>query len=230
MKIVVTEFPKSGGNWLCSLIGDSLDIPKRDIYDVTFRPPHIGRHPWYRNGLDIPENVVIKSHEPPDSPLFSGEDHVFIHLVRDGRDVVVSKFFYEKNFCIDNGILTNFDYEFDDYVVRTAKEWAAYVVAWLDNSSVPLVRYEDLLSDPALCLERALTAIGCAASRDCIAFAVKENTLSKMRQRFNVTFKRNTFFRKGVAGDYRNYFRPENYRDFNLVAADAMALLGYKIL
>ncbi len=34
MRIVVTEYPKSGGNWVVNMLGDVLQIPKRDIYDV----------------------------------------------------------------------------------------------------------------------------------------------------------------------------------------------------
>jgi len=32
MTIVVTEYPKSGATWVVSMLGDALQLPKRDIY------------------------------------------------------------------------------------------------------------------------------------------------------------------------------------------------------
>src|SRR5512135_3392679 len=99
MKIIVTEYPKSGGNWLVNLLGDILELPKRDIYvSDGFNLFDVSKHPWYENAssYELTEDCVIKSHELPDSPLLNFTAR-FIHLVRDGRDVVVSKYFYEKD-------------------------------------------------------------------------------------------------------------------------------------
>jgi len=38
--------------------------------------------------------------------------------MRDGRDVVVSKYFFEKEFCVKNAILKEFSIPFDDYVEK----------------------------------------------------------------------------------------------------------------
>jgi hypothetical protein len=32
LRIVVTEYPRSGGSWVTSMLGDALQLPKRDIY------------------------------------------------------------------------------------------------------------------------------------------------------------------------------------------------------
>jgi hypothetical protein len=136
--IIVAEYPKSGGNWLVNLIGDALKIPKRDIYmrdgwnafDAT-------NHPWYAGSenFDFPLSCVIKSHEKPRSTLIDF-DAVYIHLIRDGRDVVVSKYFYEKDFCVKNGIINKFDFEFGEYVPMVAHEWAEFVLAWKSEGAI----------------------------------------------------------------------------------------------
>jgi len=85
-RIVVVEFPKSGGTWLTSLLGDALGWPKRDIYvDEHYTAFDVRKHPWYRGAqrLDLPQKCVIKSREEPGSPLHDFPAR-FVHLVRDG--------------------------------------------------------------------------------------------------------------------------------------------------
>ncbi len=79
--LVITEYPKSGGSWLTSMLGDILDLPKRDIYvneqvisdknNKYYR--HIRNIPWYAGArsVDIELPCVIKSHELPESPLIT---------------------------------------------------------------------------------------------------------------------------------------------------------------
>ncbi len=103
LRIVVAEYPKSGGTWIVSVLGDALGLPKRDIYvSDEYKSFDVRKHPWYKNAPDLvlPDACVIKSHELPNSDLHSFP----MRLVRDGRDVVVSRFFYDRDFCVANGI------------------------------------------------------------------------------------------------------------------------------
>ena len=65
--IRVTEFPKSGGTWLCQLLGEVLELPF-----PRNKPLPIGQ-------------CIQHSHYP--GPI---SDHKTIMMVRDGRDLVVS--------------------------------------------------------------------------------------------------------------------------------------------
>ena len=68
---------------------DALDLPKRDIYvGDGYQWLDLSVHPWYQDAerLALPESCAIKSHELPGSPL-AKFDAVFLHLVRDGRDL-----------------------------------------------------------------------------------------------------------------------------------------------
>lgn len=231
MRIVVTEYPKSGGTWVVSMLGDALGLPKRDIYYVSeggYRAFDIGKHPWYMDTSkpDLPESCVIKSHERPNSPLIDFPAH-FIHLVRDGRDVVVSKWFYESEFCVKNGIYERFDTPFDEYVPRVAAEWRSYVLVWLE--AMPWhVRYEDFLQDPVGTLRGVLEALRLDVPDDRIRQAVQVNSREHLRKKLDMTFSHNTFVRKGIAGDWRNHFREVHVQAFKEVAGDALIRLGYE--
>jgi hypothetical protein len=230
MRLVVTEYPKSGGTWLVGLLGDALGLPKRDLYvDEGYRAFDVTRHPWYEGapGLGLPESAVIKSHELPGSPLADFQAQ-FVHLVRDGRDVVVSKYFYERDFCVANGILERFDEPFEQYVPRVAGEWRAFVSAWLAEGSRTW-RYEDLLEDTAGSVRRLLAEqVGLRVPEARIREAVECNTRERLRTALDRTFAYNTFVRKGVAGDWRNYFGAAHRKVFDAVAGETLDRLGYE--
>lgn len=213
------------------MLGDLLNVPQRDIYVKSgFDLFEIQKHPWYREAerLDIPVQSVIKSHEMPGSTLIDF-DAVYIHLFRDGRDVVVSKWFYDRDFCVKNGIVESFQEEFDDYVVRTAREWSEYVAAW-SKLAVVTARYEDFLACPVESLRCVLGEINGAVFSD----QELRSTLSKFsRENFSAmlggVFQHNTFVRKGVAGDWRNHFSKQNVDDFKANAGGALLSLGYEL-
>lgn len=229
MRIVVTEYPKSGGTWVVSMLGDALRLPKRDIYVRDgFRAFDISRHPWYvgATSLGLTEDCVIKSHERPQSPQLDFPAH-FVHLVRDGRDVVVSKYFYDTEFSVANGIRSTFEPDFGAYLRRVTTEWRDYVLSW--QAALPgYYRYEDCLENPGEVLHRLLTDLGLSIPEQHCQEAVMANTREKMRRALDLTFKHNSFLRKGIHGDWANHFSHENKAAFKNLAGQLLIDLGYE--
>lgn len=229
MRIVVSEYPKSGGTWIVSMLGDALGLPKRDIcVGDDYRAFDVRQHPWYTGAasLGLTESCVIKSHELPNSPLLTFPAQ-FIHLVRDGRDVVVSKYFYERDFCVKNLIYQQFDMPFDEYLPKVAGEWREYVLAWLDESPC-FCRYEDFLQNPISSLQKVLEKLGTPVPDFQINYAIEANTKDKLKRALDKTFRHNTFVREGVAGDWRRHFDKDHIRDFKEMAGEVLILLGYE--
>lgn len=232
LRIVVTEYPKCGGTWLVSMLGDVLDLPKRDIYvHDGYTAQNLTHHPWYIGAasLNLADSCIIKSHELPNSPLLDFPAHParYLHLVRDGRDVVVSRYFFERDFCVQNGIYEKFDTPFDQYVTKIATDWANYVSAWLATST-PVMRYEQFLADPAASLRRAMELLNLSALPEQITAAVAANTKEKSRQKLAKAYAHNTFVRQATAGDWRNHFTPEHVERFNQAAGPLLIRLGYE--
>ena len=229
--IILTEFPKSGGSWIVSMIGDALEIPKRDIYvRPGFDLFQIEKHPWYNSAIamDFPSQSVIKSHELPNSTLIDF-DAIYIHLVRDGRDVIVSKWFFDKEFCIKNGITDSFNKKFDSYVEEVANDWAKYILAW-SNKGAETIHYEDFLSQTENAIDGLFkNMLGIKIERSILEKVVSQNTKKRFSDSLNKTFKHNTFVRKGVSGDWKNHFSKKNVDAFNSIASDAMLFLGYEL-
>ncbi|MGC2063328.1 MAG: sulfotransferase domain-containing protein [Thermodesulfovibrionales bacterium] len=229
MRIIVAEYPKSGGSWLVSMLAHALSIPPRDIYiDDGYKLFDLTNHPWYKGAKScgLTESCVIKSHELPDSPLHNFPAH-YIHLIRDGRDVIVSKFFFEKEFCVKNGILPGFDMTFDDFVEKTSLEWSHYVSEWLKKPAI-VCNYEDLLGDPFSVLGGLCSSLGIQVSRKILEDSVKAYTRDNFRKALNNTFKSNTFVRKGIAGDWKNHFSERHKEMVKKCAGTKLIMAGYE--
>ena len=232
LPVVVSEYPKSGGSWIVSMLGEALRLPCRDIYvQPGFDLFDIEKHPWYRDaqGLDIPRRCVIKSHEMPGSAAINFPA-IDIHLVRDGRDVTVSKFFFERDFCVRNGITKSFDTSFDSFVEHSAKEWADYVLAWHRREDAIAVSYEAFVNDPAFQLCGLFQRItGTSLERDLSGRIVEKYSRNNFSASLSPAFKHNTFVRKGIVGDWENHFSDRNREDFVSIAGEALRAFGYRM-
>ncbi len=228
-RILVIEYPKSGGTWFGSLLGDALSLPKRDIYVKDgYKAFDVSKHPWYEgaNSLDLTDSCIIKSHELPGSPLHDFEA-TLIHLIRDGRDVIISKYFYERDFCVRNGIYTEFNVPFDDYLKKTSIDWSHFVLAWL-SKDILLCRYEDLLGDTYSSMIRILVTMGREVPEHRIRNSIEANSKNKMKKALAKTFNYNTFVRKGISGDWKNYFNRYHKEVMKRHAGEALMRAGYE--
>jgi hypothetical protein len=234
--LVITEYPKSGATWLVTLLGDLLMLPKRDLYITQERVCHSNNtfykgildHHWYKGAtsLSVESPSVVKSHELPHSPLIDFNAK-FLHLIRDGRDSVVSKYFYEKDFCVNNGLISDFDVKFDDYLVNSATEWKTYVESWLDKG-IPVIKYEALLQNTKQTLIDALAVFSVEYDPQRLDFVIADNIKDKFRAKLEPIYKYNTFVRKAIVGDWKNHFTKRHTDIFNAIAGDTLIKLGYE--
>ncbi len=230
MRIVLTEYPKSGGTWVASMLGDAQGLPKRDLYtDESWRRFGIFSHPWYAHAdsTAFPMSCVIKSHEFPGSQR-TQFDARYVHLLRDGRDAVVSFWHHESDLELNNGYRASFNENFDDFVRTRAELWARYVRAWR-AASVPEFRYENFLRDPAGQLQALHASLGLDCDETRLHFAVLASSKQRMHRSFQKLLpNRNVFVRRAVAGDWRKHFSPRNILDFKAVAGRALIEFGYE--
>lgn len=159
-----------------------------------------------------------------------------IHIIRDGRDVAVSAAYHARNF--GRGRERNGPHEGSMFpegnLEKLATEWASRVGKTVQDGPELLgenyaeVRYEDLLERPEMEVGRLLEFLGVAfdeeTARRCVVAASFER-LSKGRQRGDED--PSSFFRKGVAGDWKNVFTSQDGETFDEEAGELLARLGY---
>src|ERR687890_791830 len=175
-----------------------------------------------------------------------------IHIIRDGRDAAVSAVDHSWNFGKRRGARTSAKREAyyenaggprkmreslfaGNSLRKLAAEWDARVSRTIEDGPALLgdnyteVRYEDLLERPEAEMARLLGFLGAEAGertvRHCVDSASFEK-LSKGRRRDEEDAT--SFFRKGVAGDWKNVFTARDKQVFKEQAGGLLVRLGYE--
>lgn len=156
-----------------------------------------------------------------------------LHIIRDGRDAAVSAAHHARNFgrkrqqveagegIFEEGRLQKLAADWNDRVGRTVEDGPK-----LFGDRYAEVRYEELLTRPEEEMARILRFLGADAAdaRRCVDAASFEK-LSRGRSRGEED--PTSFFRKGVAGDWKDSFTEGDRRVFQREAGDLLVRLGY---
>lgn len=230
----VTEYPRSGGNWLSRMIADYLQIPfpERPVFPLGFR-------------------CVVHNHWK-----HSGRLKRVYYLVRDGRDVCVSMYFFcirglnssdrairqyyarRCRFAASTGdmIQRPADYlpQFIETWVKTPYgcrlSWPEHVGQWaFDRPGVVVVKYEDLLDDCEGTLARILPVhTGQAVVPARLSATVEKFRFENQTGRERGDANPSEFIRKGIAGDWMNHFTRDAGEAFDRYCGDMLVGLGYE--
>ena len=156
----------------------------------------------------------------------------FIHIIRDGRDTAVSLWHFNMKLNIGKNLATYGN--FSGFAKFFANSWndristTRQVATGLGNHRYIEVRYEDLLDKPQESLSKLFDFLGVGHSsailNHCLE-ATRFDKLSEGRQQGNEDPE--SFYRKGIAGDWRNVFKPEDNDYFYSHAGELMESLGY---
>lgn len=213
--VFLVSYPKSGNTWLRFLLGNYITDGKCDftnshliIPDVDYNPEAI---------LNCMSPRIIKSHQPFPQPYKR-----VVYLVRDGRDVAVSYFHYMKKYGRLNKNLEFQDYlpQFIDGTLDSYGSWGNHVKSWVNSSTENfiVIKYEDLKSNPLPILRRVIEFCGLKVDENKILAAIESSDVRRMqslekKQHNNVSLLSNSdpsmlFVRKGIVGDWENYFSP----------------------
>jgi hypothetical protein len=166
-----------------------------------------------------------------------------IHIIRDGRDAAVSAAHHARNFGKKGARRANPErlrsagesIFAGNSLKRIAAEWAGRVGRAVEDGPVLLgenyaeVRYEDLLERPEEEARRLLAFLGADAADDTVKRCVEATSFERLslgRERGEED--PSSFFRKGVAGDWRETFTEEDRLVFKQAAGDSLIKLGYE--
>lgn len=193
--------------------------------------------------------VVAKVHDlwirsPDGRPLFDASyTHAAVYLVRDPRDVAASWARFNAT-SIDDSIrflgrreagLGAVAGPSRVQVFQPLGSWSDHVLSWIDESGLdPLViRYEDMLADPAAALTRMARHIGWDASPEAVAGAVEATRFARLadkekRRGFREKAPRTVnFFHTGKTGTWREALNPEQAARVEHDHRDVMERFGY---
>jgi hypothetical protein len=159
-------------------------------------------------------------------------------IIRDGRDIAVSAAFFHGRYYNQDYSRFFEDAERTRINAKYAEGWAwqfkdfyqpVIALAHQHPENIRIVRYEELLETPVPVMADLYGWLNVANHetlvRDCVASCAFEK-LAAGRRRGDEDAE--SFFRKGVAGDWRRVFTPEAVDAFKAMAGDFLIATEYE--
>jgi Sulfotransferase family len=153
----------------------------------------------------------------------------FIQIIRDGRDAAVSGWFHNSRIDPDWATINRLDV----YALKCAENWAAdlaatHAFATRNPGRLRQVRYEDLNADSDRTLAGIFGFLGVEASAEIIAQCRADASFDKLSGGRKPGHEdRDSFFRKGIVGDWRNHLSSDIAAQFRERAARWLDQFGY---
>ena len=230
--VFVVGYPKSGTTWAGQLVADYLRLP----------------FPRW-SLLPVACAAVVQGHEPVRKRYRKG-----IYVLRDGRDVLVSQYFFHARFIpeadhprmparvrrIYPGLVNKADVRrnFAPFLERQMTKpessrlnWAQHVRSYFEirNPNVILLRYEDLLTAGAKTLAEAMGRLtGAEPDLERATEALRRFSFQTLAGRSPGDEDRSAFLRKGQAGDWVNHFTREAAEIFDHYCGEMLLTAGYE--
>jgi len=232
--IFLVAYPKSGITWLRFLIGNYMSGNECDFSNSHFLIPDIHYNLEYCRSLKSPR--IIKSHMP-----YTKRYPRVVYLVRDGRDVAVSFFYYLKKYKqIDQDkSFSEFLPEFNKGPIDRFGSWSRHAESWMKHSgpNLLIVRYEDLLENTEAELKKILTFCRFDIDDARVTTAIEYSSMDKMRKSeldeqdknelFSNSDKSISFVRSGKSGNWSEYFNERELSEFYQRHGRSLKSLGY---
>lgn len=234
--VFLASYPKSGNTWLRHLLGYLVtgeSTPWRG--GINLVSDLIGRHdplPKVARG----DGRLIKTHEP-----FNESYRRAIVLVRDGRDVAVSEFFfqqaYTRHFYLYHDSFETFLKLWLQGKTNGYRSWHNHVLSWNnaaqeDQRGFLILRFEDFKQDTLGSLRKVVDYAGLQADDQLLQAAIDDCSIDSMKRKERDYWEaqgqpNRNFVRGGKSGGWRDYFTPELEELFWRHAGQAMTEMGY---
>jgi hypothetical protein len=225
--IVLASYPRSGVTWMQNLVAGLLygvcpELTPNSV--IQHLVPDVHQTQFYRRHQ---ATCFLKSHLGP-QPNYRR----VVHLVRDGRDVIVS----HRHFL---SAVEQREVDFGELIGPRATvwpcKWHEHTEAWESNpygAEVLLLRYEDLRADTVGSLRRLCEFAGLEREHAFLqrtAEGARFDRLQRQEGRFGQGGYANgaRFYRRGVAGSYRDELPPEVLAVFLAEAEPTLRKHGY---
>ncbi|MCW5519197.1 sulfotransferase domain-containing protein [Aureitalea sp. L0-47] len=226
----MVSYPKSGNTWMRFLLINSVFNKDKSLVsynDLEKYIPSIHRS----SKADI-DNIkgfrIIKSH------FVKKEYPKIVYLIRDGRDALVSYYFFQKDVYDFQGTFAEF-YFHEGY--GKIGSWDKHVKKALDYQinnpdNIIIIRYEDLINDTENTLINVLNFLGQKTTPKQLAWAIENSSFHKLQKMQSeeaivIDDKNVNFFRKGRSNQWPSYFTEKMLLDFELKAGDILNQFKY---
>lgn len=209
----------------------TLKYDTQDVHLLLYYSMYIIFDKW----LDSPDIRIIGEKTPDNIQAINLLASIFpaarfVHLVRDGRDCAVSSWFFNKS-GLDKG--KSIVQSFDSYIGGFLKQWktgvefARHAGRRLGDRYLE-VSFEGMIGDPSAQLESICRFLGAGTEAKVIRECV-ENARFDVLSGGRVAGMEDSesFYRKGVVGDWKNHIPAGLAEQAWRIAGDTLTEFGY---
>jgi estrone sulfotransferase len=228
--VFIVSYPRSGNTWVRFLLANLLAPDEK----ITFRNIEKYVPSIYKSADSLDGRRgrrYIKSH----NPCYELYPKI-IYVYRDGRDALVSYYYYATGKRVFSGTFE--DFIFSPFIEQF-ESWKEHVARARDFASkypdrILILRYEDMLISTLPALTSISAFLGLTCDSQDIAEAVRKSSfehLQKVEQKSGgeTLGKKFPFFRTGRSNQWRDHFTPKVYQQFLEQNEQTLRSLGYQI-
>ncbi|XP_023266164.1 sulfotransferase family cytosolic 2B member 1-like isoform X2 [Seriola lalandi dorsalis] len=231
--VFAVTYPKSGTIWMQEIL--PLVLNGGDLTPIQ-TIPNWDRVPWLEekrlafvvDQLASPRAMVTHFPHHLMPPSFHTSKAKVIYVMRNPMDVMVSSYYFHQmaGFLEDPGTFDEFMEKFLEGRVLFGK-WTDHVKSWRHKElgdRIIYITYEEMVQDLPAALRRISDFLGRNLSEEtiqkiaehCSFKTMKANNMSNFSlvPKVYMDADKSPFFRKGVAGDWRNHFTSEQLAQF----------------
>ncbi|MGH9643316.1 MAG: sulfotransferase domain-containing protein, partial [Terriglobales bacterium] len=238
--VFLTSYPRSGNTWTRFLVGNLVHTEEAVTFlNVERLVADMYKHgDHYLRGLQRPR--ILKSHE-----VFDPRYKRVIYIVRDPRDCAVSNFHWEmkqRSFHDQLPIQDFLPPWIEGKIWDRLGNWGDHVTSWLSTRSgregFVLLRYEDMIEDPARELMKVSKLLGIEPSIERCRRAAELSSADRMRKleekqgdkwvQTRFTRQDKPFVRKASSGGWRAVLPPESVAQIEAAWGHVMIQVGYQ--
>ena len=247
--VFIVTSPRSGTTWTQQIVrllrnkgdedGQQLDVavPWLEMLDCAY-----GRQMGYSVAMEtsLPSPRTFKSHFPY-SLVPGGLPHTtqakYIYVARNPKDTLVSVW-HHKNRMILPGVKDTWKVFMSNILSGKTGlygNWFDHVLEWWkhkDEENILFLKYEDMKKDLSQSVHTISHFIGIEdATSELIDKVVEQSSFESMSQDPNANYNwiigslmtaEGAFMRKGVVGDWKNYFSSEQNASFDKIYREKM--------
>lgn len=224
--IWLASFPRSGNTFLRNILYEVFGI-ESGTFDLN---NGILLEPGYLNYR------VIKTHMLPSQLVPQDQAFKAVYLIRDGRDAIVSIAHHRSDIVMpESDFMTNMKAAIYAEKDTFFGGWSKNVTEWIERADL-IIRYEDLITDPAGCAEKVRLLMNLPEGDYSkipgftdMKFGLPHYGSGRDRQMSDEEKRslaeRN--FRKGKVGSWREEMPAEIHDLFWSIHGDVMLRMGY---
>lgn len=224
MLVICNGGMKSGSTWITQIVRESGKYKSIDekYQNLSWRNPSIDEGKLEQLLVDVDYlkgNLFCKQHwsgKEAHKQLLNNSNVKVLNIVRDIRDVFVSRYFHDLR-VKDTESETISDYYWNDNGRKKIMDYMEYQIFWHQTDGVQphLSCYENLIEDPIS---------GIKSIFEYLEQDLSEENIQDISNKTQFDSNKNTgdgkFLRKGIKGDWVNYLDKKMLDDINAMCME----------